>query len=125
MAVYFSLKYISISLKHEETLKALRGSLESILFDLCFPLIEMSVEDLEEFSSDQIKFFHKEEDISNVIGNSKMAAMDIFENAASMCDADNQLFLFKIMNFFAVCLETGRSPRDNSEITDRRRDGIF
>jgi hypothetical protein len=75
--VHYALAYVMYSLTYEETFAYLNNFLEKILFSICFPLMELLDQDLENFDHNPQEFIRNQDDGIRRHNNNRNSAIEL------------------------------------------------
>lgn len=95
----FSLKYLYYSLKLPTTHKLMIPHLETLLFDIALPAMQLTTRDDRIWKEDPDEYIRRLEDFSIASYNIKNAANDLLEQVCSCKDANGTSFLVHFLTY--------------------------
>ena len=102
-AKYQALSFLSESIQHSVTYKALKPFLQTLLFEVIFPLMCFNAEDNELWESDPEEYIRREFDCMVAFSDPRTAAVEFLKNMVSMRSKDSLAPLLKFCESHLSC----------------------
>jgi hypothetical protein len=94
-AKYQAICFLSESIQHSVTYKALKSVLQTLLFDVIFPLMCFNAEDNELWTTDPEEYIRREFDCMVAFSDPRTAAVEFLKNMVSLRSKDSLAPLLK------------------------------
>ena len=111
----FSLRILSQCLNINYCLEKIRPHLETLLFELCLPLLSLNSKDDEYWKHEPQQFVYSQSvksDDQNIIKN---GAETVIKQIIRLEASDGETMIFKLVNYISYYFSTGANPRRPTE----------